>query len=73
MNNLKQDRIKAMETALAQVAEAREGLEKALDEIDYGSLPPRISSHISEAMQRTDAAIATLQFKVSEWRKESDR
>ena len=73
MSDHKQDRIKSIDAALAQVAEARQGLDKALDEIDYGSLPPRISSHISEAMQRTDAAIATLEFEIGEWRKESDQ
>jgi hypothetical protein len=73
VSDQKQDRIKSIDAALAQVTEAWQKLDKTLDEIDYGSLPPRISSHISEATQRTDAAIATLQFEIGEWRKELDQ
>ena len=69
MSNLKQDRIRALEAALAHVADAKQALSKIL----HSTIPSRISLDVSQAMQRTQAAIDELEFEIGEWRKESDQ
>jgi hypothetical protein len=68
VNNLKQDRIKTLEAALAHVADAKQALSKII----HGTIPSRISLDVSQALQRTVAAIDELEFEIGEWRKESE-